>query len=531
MSKKITIIGAGPGGLAAALLLQHAGFQVTVVERMKRVGGRTSAIEEQGFRFDRGPTFFLYPRILEEIFASIGRDLYSEVPMVRLDPQYRLVFGRDGSLDATHQVEMMQQQISKFSPEDAKRLPDFLNENRCKLENFAPILESEFGSWTKLFSKEMLRLLPLVRPWRNLDSDLKTFFKDPRIRLAFSFQSKYLGMSPFQCPSLFTILSYLEYDHGVYHPIGGCARVSERMAEIAEEMGVEFRLGEEVQEVLFTGRRAVGLVTDQGRYGFDGLVINADFARAMTRLVPEDVRPRWNDQKIETRKYSCSTYMLYLGVRGSVPAAHHTIYFSNNYVKNIEDISVNYTLPDDPSFYLENPCVTDPSLAPQGMSSLYLLVPVSHLHERINWNQETMTFREVAYDQLKKIGLGDVRERVVFEKVFTPCDWANEMEVYRGATFSMAHNLLQMLHFRPQNRFRDLQGVYLVGGGTHPGSGLPVIYSSARISSALLCEDFGVPATFRPQGGRFIHTPAPKVNGATEYGNGAQRGADMACGK
>lgn len=492
MSKRITIIGAGPGGLAAALLLRHAGLEVTILERMDRVGGRTSAIEEDGFRFDRGPTFFLYPRILQEIFARIGRDLYQEIPMVRLDPQYRLIFGRNGSLDATHDVERMQQEIARFSPADAARLPSFLEENRRKLEGFSPILESEFGSWTRLFSPELLKLLPLLRPWRSLDDDLRCFFKDPRVRLAFSFQSKYLGMSPFQCPSLFTILSYLEYDHGVFHPIGGCARVSERMAEIASEMGVEIRLGEEVQEILFSRKRAVGLVTDKERHTFDSLVINADFAQAMTRLVPEDIRPRWNDRKIETRKYSCSTFMLYLGIKGTIDTPHHTIYFSNDYVKNIEDIATHYQLPEDPSFYLENPCASDPSMAAPGTSSLYLLIPVPHMHERINWTQETMRYRELAYNQLARIGLTDIKDRLLFERIFTPQDWVEQMEVFRGATFSMAHTLTQMLHLRPQNRFKELGGVYLVGGGTHPGSGLPVIYSSARISSDLICQDLGI---------------------------------------
>lgn len=504
MAKRITIIGAGPGGLAAALLLRHAGCEVTVIERMAQVGGRTSALEAEGFRFDRGPTFFLYPRILQEIFATIGRDLATEIPMVRLDPQYRLIFGRDGSMDATHDLARMQAEIARFSPADAARLPDFLDENRHKLDSFAPILENEFGSWTRLFTRDMLLLLPLVRPWRSLDADLKSFFKDPRVRLAFSFQSKYLGMSPYQCPSLFTILSYLEYDHGVFHPLGGCSRVSERMAEIAREMGVEFRMQEEVLEILFSRKRAVGLVTDQGRYTFDALVVNADFAQAMTRLVPQDVRPRWNDRKIATRKYSCSTFMLYMGIRGTVPAAHHTIYFSNDYQRNIEDISVGYNLPEDPSFYLENPGVTDTSMAPPGMSSLYLLIPVPHMHERINWNLEAHRYREVAYEQLARIGLGDVKQRLVYEKMFTPLDWQEQMEVYRGATFSMAHNLLQMLHLRPNNRFKDLDGVYLVGGGTHPGSGLPVIYSSARISSRLICEDLGV--TPQP-----LRTPAPPL--------------------
>ena len=498
MSKEVAVIGAGPGGLASALLLRQAGFRVTVIERMKRVGGRTSSIESHGFRFDRGPTFFLYPRILEEIFQTIGRDLYEEIPMTRLDPQYRLIFGNSGHLEATNNVARMQEQIAQFSRQDAERLPAFLEENRLKLQKFAPILENEFGSWTKLFSRDLIKLLPLVRPWKSLDSDLKSFFQDERIRLAFSFQSKYLGMSPYQCPSLFTILSFLEYDQGVYHPIGGCSAVSERMGEIAEEMGVKFCLEEEVQEVLFSGRRPVGLISDKARHSFDALVINADFAQAMTKLIPQELRPSWSDKKIATRQYSCSTYMLYLGIKGEIDAAHHNIYFSNDYVQNIEDISLNHTLPTDPSFYLENPGVTDKSMAPKGMSSLYLLVPVSHVHPNINWAQETMKFREIAFQQLERIGLGNLRERVVFEKIFTPSDWRDQMEIYKGATFSLAHNLLQMLHFRPNNRFKDLEGVYLVGGGTHPGSGLPVIYSSARISCGLICEDFGVNFESKP---------------------------------
>ena len=190
--------------------------------------------------------------------------------------------------------------------------------------------------------------------------------------------------------------------------------------------------------------------------------------------------------------------MLYLGIEGEVDAAHHTIYFSNSYVQNIENISKHHTLPEDPSFYLENPGVTDKSMAPKGMSSLYLLVPVPHMHPNINWVQETMKFREIAYKQLERIGLGQLQDRVVFEKIFTPSDWQSQMEIYKGATFSLAHNLLQMLNFRPNNRFKELEGVYLVGGGTHPGSGLPVIYSSARISCGLLCDDFGVPFNSEP---------------------------------
>lgn len=496
--KRVLIVGAGPGGLASALLLAHAGLDVQVVERLDRVGGRNSALESDGFRFDRGPTFFLYPRILQEIFASIGRDLFQEVPMVRLDPQYRLVFGQGGEILASPDLEKMRREIEQLCPPDALQLDRFMRENRAKLQGFAPILESPMEGWRDLLNWQVIKLLPMLRPWLSVDQDLRRFFSDQRVRLAFSFQSKYLGMSPFQCPSLFTILSFLEYEHGVFHPMGGCAAVCERMEQIAREMGVRFALGEEVQEVLCQGRRAHGVRTNESTYWCDAMVINADFARAMTRLVPAHLRRRWSDARIAKKKFSCSTVMLYLGVKGSYPEiSHHTIYISRDYAANLQDITRHFRLSQDPSFYVQNASVTDPSLAPAGHSALYCLFPVPHLHRNLDWSALRHSFRETALDQLRRIGLPDLRDRIVYEKLFTPLDWEG-MEVYRGATFSMAHNLGQMLHLRPHNRFEELDGVYLAGGGTHPGSGLPVIFSSARISSALLCQDLGLKADWSP---------------------------------
>jgi phytoene desaturase len=237
--QKVIIIGAGPGGLAAAILLQRSGVDVTVLERRGVVGGRTSTVERNGFKFDTGPTFFLYPRVLREILAAAGRNLDEEIPMYRLDPQYRLVFGSGGELLATPDLERMERAIAQLSPDDARGFHRFFCDNRNKLEKFLPFLESPFESWRDLARLDMLKLLPLLRPWRSLDSDLRSYFKDERIRLGFSFQSKYLGMSPFTCPSLFSILSFLEYEHGVFHPVGGCGAVTKAMARIAEDRGAD----------------------------------------------------------------------------------------------------------------------------------------------------------------------------------------------------------------------------------------------------------------------------------------------------
>lgn len=488
--RSVVIVGAGPGGLAAALLLAHSGVKVTVVEKRAKVGGRTSTYEQDDFRFDVGPTFFLYPQVLREIFSSVGYDLDTEVPMARLDPQYRLVFGAGGELLATPDVVQMERAIAAISPEDAARFHTFLTCNREKLKKFLPFLQSPFASWRDLAKPDMLKLLPMLAPWKSLDSDLQTHFKDERIRLGFSFQSKYLGMSPFRCPSLFSILSFLEYEHGVFHPIGGCGAVTKAMARIAEELGVELLLDEPVEQVLVERGKAVGLKTATRTLKADAVVVNADFAEAMRKMVPNQHRRKWSDRSISRKRFSCSTFMMYLGIEGKYDnLSHHTIYLAENYRQNLHDIEDLHRLSENPSFYVQNACVTDPSLAPEGKSTLYVLLPVTHNTGLIDWEAETPRFRALALQQLRKIGLQDVEQRIRTERIFTPQTWSSEFDLYRGATFSMSHSLDQMLHLRPQNRFEDVQQMYLVGGGTHPGSGLPVIFESARITSRLLLQD------------------------------------------
>lgn len=509
--KSVLIIGAGPGGLAAAILLGHAGLNVRVVERLPRVGGRCSAIERDGFRFDLGPTFFLYPQVLERIYRLVGRNLHDEVPMVRLDPQYRIVFGRTGGdLLCTPDLARMEAAVAKLNPGDAANVRRFLADNRVKLDRFRPALESPFLKWTDLFTRDVVKLLPLLRPWASVDNELSRYFSDPRVRLAFTFQSKYLGMSPFNCPSLFSILSYLEYDFGVWHPIGGCSQVSERMADLAAELGVEFSLGEAVEEVLFDDDRACGVRTGRGTYTADALVINADFAHAMRTLVPNRLRCKWTDERIEAKRFSCSTFMLYLGVEGRIDELeHHTIYTAEDYVGNLADIERHKRLSADPSVYVQNASVTDPTLAPKGMSTLYALAPVPHRTANINWAKEAPAFRRVVLNRLAALGVRELERRIRFEKVVSPADWEGGYAVFKGATFNLAHNLGQMLHRRPRNRFDELPGIYLVGGGTHPGSGLPVIYESARITTRLLLQDLGLDAGWLGEPGAADAAPVP----------------------
>ncbi len=497
-TREVVIVGAGPGGLAASILLAAAGVRVRILERLPIVGGRTSTIEAEGFKFDLGPTFFLYPRILDEILQTAGTSLQAEVEMVRLDPQYRLTFGAGGQIDCTAERAEMERQIGALAPDDVPGFGRFLEDNRRKLALMQPCLESAFSSWKDLFTRPLLKMLPALRPHQSIDAYLRRFFSDERIRLAFSFQSKYLGMSPFRCPSLFSILSFLEYEYGVFHPIGGCGAVMTALARVARRMGVEIHLDEAVEEILLDGRRATGVRTRAGVYAADAVVLNADFARAMSRLLPNEKLRRWNAGRVAKKKFSCSTFMLYLGIEGRYDLPHHNIHIAADYARNLDEIENRHVLSEDPSFYIQNASVTDPTLAPAGMSTIYFLVPVTHQHPNVDWSRERERYRALALQKAAQAGFTGLEKRIRFERLLTPDDWEKQYEIHRGATFNLAHSLGQLLHLRPHNRFEDVDGVYLVGGGTHPGSGLPVIFESARISSRLLLQDLGVSAPALP---------------------------------
>ena len=289
--------------------------------------------------------------------------------MRRLDPQYHLVFEAGGDLRATGNIPGMESQLAALSPHDAAQFRRFMIDNRAKLQAFRPILESPFSSPLDLLRPGVLAAAAKVGLTRSVHGDLCRYFKDPRVKLAFSFQSKYLGMSPFKCPSLFTILSFLEYEYGVFHPVGGCGQVTVAMANACREMGVDIRLSEPVEQIIFEGKTARGVRTAAGEYKADSVVVNADFAAAMTKLVPDSLRRKWTNNRIAKKKFSCSTFMMYLGIEGSVPELeHHTIWLAKDYEENLRDIEDRHELSANPSFYVQNASRTDSTLAPRGCS-------------------------------------------------------------------------------------------------------------------------------------------------------------------
>ena len=468
----VVVVGAGPGGLACSMLLAKAGINVTILEKSDDVGGRTRVFEKDGFKYDNGPTFFHYPEIAEEIFEALGLDAREELGLIELNPNYRLVFGAGGSINASTDLEDMVSQIGELCGEDnANGFRKYIEDNRTKLNLSKNCLNSPWRGPTDLISRRALRVAKVLRPWRSVSSDLSKMFTDERMQLAMSFQTKYLGMSPFQAPSLFTILAYLEYEHGVFHVEGGLGTITQKMADIARELGVKIILNEAVNEFVFEGKKVIGARTDNGTYTADKFVMNADFATGMKGLIPDKLRKKWSNKKLDQKSYSCSTYMLYLGIDKLYDTPHHQIYAAKDYQKNLKEVTENRVTWDDPSIYVQNACVTDSTMAPEGHSTIYVLVPASSSHEGINWEDIKDDYMDVILKQMEKLGFEGIKDHIVSQTIVTPDDWAAR-DIYKGAVFNLAHGLDQMLWRRPQNKFEELDHLYLVGGGTHPGLSL-----------------------------------------------------------
>ncbi len=516
--KKIGIVGAGPGGLAAGILLASKGFSVKIFEAESRVGGRNGSITADGYTFDIGPTFFMMPFVLEEIFAAAGRDLHDYVEMKMLNPYYQLLYADGSSLEPSFYPEKVRESIARLNKDDVEGYQKYLEANEKKMKYALPVLQRPYSSWSDLMNEDIVRMAKYLNPQRSLWEELGTYFTDDRVKVGFTFQSKYLGMSPFNCPSLFSILPYTEYKWGVYHIMGGLNQLSLAMARVIEELGGEIELNREVTEIIIEEGRAVGLKVaekeekDSGeeesgaassgrktaRYGFDEIVMNADFSWGMQKLIPNEKRKKYSDENLAKKRYSCSTFMLYLGVdREYNHLMHNNVFLAEDYRKNFLEIESDRKLSRDPSFYLQNASITDPEMAPEGHNALYVLVPVANLQGEIDWQQEAEGFRSLVIDKLKsRAGLKDLEKHIQYENMMTPLDWQNSLRVGYGATFNLGHNLKQMLIFRPRNKFEEFENLWLVGGGTNPGSGLPTIYESGRITANLLARKHGLDYNF-----------------------------------
>ncbi|MBN1129437.1 MAG: phytoene desaturase [Chitinispirillaceae bacterium] len=489
--RHIVIIGAGPGGLTSAMILAKRGFKVTVLEQEQDIGGRNGAIKNGPYVHDIGPTFLMMTFILREMFAEAGRKAEDYMKIVPLDPMYKLSF-IDKEVFPTAEEDRMREQIKRLFPGNEHGLERFQSREKVRYEKMYPCLQKDYATLPSLFSAPLIKALPHLSLTRSLYQTLGSYFKDEQLKISFTFQAKYLGMSPWQCPAAFTIIPYIEHTFGIDHVVGGLSEISHAMAKVAKEHGAAIHCSRKVRRIIVNNGKATGVETEDGEtVQADAVVINADFGHAMKTLFDPGVITKWTPGNLNKKVYSCSTFMLYLGLDKKYDEAHHNIIFAKDYHGNINDIVTKNVVPQDMSVYVRNASITDPTIAPPGHSALYVLVPAPNKKSATEWTPEfTAAYREKVLNRImERTSMKDLTAHIKEEQIITPDDWQDRRSLFLGATFNLGHTINQMLYFRPRNRFEEVGNCYLVGGGTHPGSGLPTIYESARISANLISKD------------------------------------------
>jgi phytoene desaturase len=494
--KRVVVVGAGPGGLASALLLAGLGLEVTVLERHAHPGGRMGRLVEAGYALDTGPTILQLPQILEQIFARAGLALGDFVTLEKVEPNTRIHFWDGSHLDTSTDPVRNRDEWERLVPGGARAFDSFFETHAAKYRvAYDRFIAHDANSALSYFNP--LRLLPAARyaPWESLYTSLLRVVKDERIVYAMSYPSKYLGLHPTTCSSVFSVIPYLELAFGVWHPRGGFRALADGMARAIETLGGAIRYGARVKRVVVEGGVARGVELESGeRVAADHVVVNADLAAAKRRLLAPEERPSHGDRAIEGHAYSCSTFMLYLGmdkVYDQVP--HHAIHLARSVTRSDRDALDDRALDeDDPPFYVCNPCVTDPSGAPPGHSTLYVLVPCPNTANAVDWQTKAAPFAAKMLERLALVGIDDAARHVTMQRIATAETWRDAFDVFRGAVFNLSHNWMQLGPMRPRSNDPDVERLHWVGGGTHPGSGLLTIFESANIVAAEIARRSGL---------------------------------------
>lgn len=488
--KKIIIIGAGPGGLAAGLLLSNnKDFDVTIYEKENQPGGRNSEIKEKGFRFDVGPTFFILKPIFDELFKRIKKNPDDYMKFIRLKPMYELFLSDDRKMKIYDDKQLMRNELKRVFPGEEKGLDKMHKAEKARYEALKPILAHNNNSWSYFLNPEFYTKIPKFSIQNSIIKEMGKYFKDDQAKLAFTFQAKYFGMTPWSCPAAFTFISFIEQYFGVYHVIGGLSEVSRQMAKIVKQQGGKIKYNTGVKKIITENKKAVGVELENGEKQFaDEIICNADFAYAMTELFEPGQLKKYSKQKLDKKDYSASTFMMYLGLKKKYNLEHNNIVFAHEYIRSINTITGTEIPHPDISFYLRDTSKTDPTVAPEGKSTLYILLPVPNKQlAQINWKNQIPKMRKIILNAIKeRIGIEDIEEQIEVEKYITPDDFIKDYNVYNGAVFNLSHKVMQMMWLRPHNKFEEFDNMYLVGGGTHPGSGLPTIYQSGIIAADLI---------------------------------------------
>jgi phytoene desaturase len=471
------------GSLAAAIRLAARGFEVEVFEKNEGLGGRMGRLEESGFTFDTGPSLLLMTDTYRELFASAGRDLDDYVRLIPLDGQYRVNFGDGDSLTIRRTLPELIRELERIEPGVTPRFYRFLADACQKYRvGRSEFVERDFEGARDFFGLRNLRILLRTRALSNYYRSVSRFFRTEKLRQAFSLQTMYLGLSPFEAPAVYSLLPYTELaEDGLWFPEGGMYSLIEAMEELATELGVMFHLNSPVEEVVLSKGKATGVRAGGEETGADAVLVGADLPYAYRELLGGTADGDFKFRRREKLQYTASAFMLYLGIDRKLDRMlHHNFYLSGRYEENFEAIFRDRRLPDDPSFYAVVPSKTEPDMAPQGKASLFVLVPVPHLGPNVDWEREGTSFKERVYDLLER-RCGVQRDWVVFERVRTPLDWRDEYNLEEGAAFGIGHGIMQVGYFRPPMVSKAIAGLYFVGASTRPGTGVPLVTIGARL--------------------------------------------------
>ncbi len=481
------VIGAGFGGMAAALRLRAAGFSVDVFDNNAQPGGRAGVYHREGYTFDAGPTVITAPFLFDELWALFGKRRSEAVAFQPLTPWYRIRFADGRSFDYGGTDEELVERVREFAPGDVHGYQKLLR----RVETIYKTGFEELGAVPFHSAGKMLALLPrmlALRSDQSVYAFVSSYIRDEALRRVFSFQPLLVGGNPFHTTSIYSLIQHLERKDGVLFAMGGTAALVRAIAGLMEDVGVRLHLSCGIREIKVQGGRAVGVELDnEESVAADCVVANGDAPAVYRRLLRREHRRKWTDARIRRQKFSMGLFVLYLGVRRQYPGlAHHTVLLGQRYKELLEEIFEHKLLSDDISLYLHAPTRTDPTLAPPGCESLYALVPVPNLEvldrrRAIDWSVAGPRLAERTLDLLEATVCPGLRASLEVQFHVTPEHFRDSLLTEHGSGFSIQPTLLQSAWFRFHNRSEDVGGLYLVGAGTHPGAGLPGVLCSAKV--------------------------------------------------
>ncbi|MEO6446830.1 MAG: phytoene desaturase [Gemmatimonadaceae bacterium] len=485
---RIPIIGAGFGGLAAAIRLQLQGHEVTLLEKRDKPGGRAYVFEQDGFTFDAGPTILTAPWLIHDLFDLAGRNSADYVQLVPVDPYYNVRFGDGSVFRYSGDMDALVEQVRAFSPDDVEGFLRF----SASTER---IFDTGFSLIDKPFHRvlDMLKVVPdLVRlqSHKSVASYVNQFMRDERLRQVFSFHPLLIGGNPFESTSIYALIHHLEKKWGVWFAVGGTGAVVRALTQLFTELGGTIRLNAEVSEILVsdTTHRATGVRLADGEIvAGDAVVSNGDVATTYMQLLAPRHRKVNTDARMRGKKYSMSLFVCYFGTdRTYDHLAHHEILMGPRYRGLLDDIFNEQILSDDFSLYLHRPTATDPSLAPPGCDAWYVLSPVPHLGGSTDWEQAARPYRDRIMQYLEATHMPGLSRHIVTERSIDPRYFRDELNSHLGSAFSVQPTLMQSAWMRPHNVSEDVPNLYLAGAGTHPGAGVPGVLSSGKIVADLI---------------------------------------------